>query len=51
MIKTEFNNNDVVDCPACRRLGIDPEIEPKEGEPDLRPRTRTKAFAVYGVSR
>ena len=50
VIKTEFNNNDVVDCPACRRMGIDPEIEPKEGEPDLRPRTRTKAFAVYGVS-
>jgi DNA polymerase delta subunit 1 len=29
-------------------MGIDPEVEPAEGEPDLRPRTRTKAFVVYG---
>ena len=48
VIKQEFSNNDVVDCPACRKLGIDPEIEPKAGEVDTRPRTRTKAFAVYG---
>jgi hypothetical protein len=48
VIKQEFSNNDVVDCPACRKLGIDPEIEPKAGEVDMRPRTRTKAFAVYG---
>ncbi|MBX9637227.1 MAG: hypothetical protein K2Q45_06720 [Nitrosomonas sp.] len=48
VIKTEFADNDVVDCAACRAMGIDPEIEPKTGEVDLRPRTRTKAFIVYG---
>ena len=48
IIKRDFADNDVVDCPACRRMGIDPEVAPKEGEPDKRPRTRTKAFVVYG---
>jgi DNA polymerase delta subunit 1 len=48
VIKAHFADNDVVDCAACRKLGIDPEIEPKAGEVDTRPRTRTKAFVVYG---
>ncbi len=48
IIKEQFADNDVVDCPKCRSMGIDPEIEPTPGQPDLRPRTRTKAFVVYG---
>jgi DNA polymerase delta subunit 1 len=45
VIKTNFQNLDVVDCPKCREMGIDPEIVPV---PDTRPRTRTNAFVVYG---
>lgn len=45
VIKTQFQNLDVVDCPKCREMGIDPEIVPV---PDTRPRTRTNAFVVYG---
>lgn len=45
VIKTQFQNLDVVDCPKCRAMGIDPEIIPV---PDTRPRTRTNAFVVYG---
>jgi len=51
VIETEFQDNDVVDVEACKKLGLDPEEEeptPWAPEYDPRPRTRTKAFIVYG---
>ncbi len=48
IIKESFADNDVVDCPKCRELGIDPEVPMILDGIDIRPRTRTKAFVVYG---
>lgn len=47
-IETNFRDLDVVDCAACRALGMDPEVIPPAGHPDTRPRRRTNAFLVYG---
>ena len=48
IIKEHFNDNDVVDCAKCRTLGMDPEVPVLVDGKDTRPRTRTKAFVVYG---
>lgn len=48
VIASHFQNLRVVDCKKCREMKIDPEIPPKEGEPDHRPYTTTNAFVVYG---
>jgi DNA polymerase delta subunit 1 len=48
IIKTQFADNDVIDCPKCRELGLDPEVPLVLDGVDIRPRTRTKAFVVYG---
>jgi DNA polymerase delta subunit 1 len=48
VIERDFQDREVIDVEACEKLGIDPEVEPKEGEKDLRPLRRLSAFIVYG---
>jgi DNA polymerase delta subunit 1 len=48
IVNTEFQDLDVVDVKRCRAMGLDPEEEPKPGEPDPRPRRKKAAYVVYG---
>ncbi len=45
LVETTFKDRDVVDVPKCRELGIDSELI---CDPDVRPRTKSSAFVVYG---
>jgi len=48
VIERDFQDRELIDVEACEELGIDSEVEPKEGEKDIRPRRKLSAFIVYG---
>lgn len=48
IVETHYKDNHIVDREACEKMGIDFEEEPKEGEPDRRPRMSYTPRIIYG---
>lgn len=48
IVETRYKDNEIVDRKACEKMNIDFEEQPKEGEPDLRPKMKYSPRIIYG---
>lgn len=48
IVETRYKDNEIVDRKACEKMNIDFEQQPKEGEPDLRPKMKYSPRIIYG---